>query len=202
VPEEESIKTMILGKTLYVTKRREWRAWLSKHHDTEKEIWLVYYRKDSGKPRIPYNHAVEEALCYGWIDSTLKKIDQESFAQRFSPRRPASKLSEMNKERIRRLIARKKMTAAGLSAIQHVFDPTSVKIGERSSTRLTVAPDILKALKDDAQTWKNFQRFPASYKRIRIGWIEGTRKRPGEFKKRLRYFLKMTGQNKRFGMVQ
>jgi len=116
---------MNLGKTLYVTDGREWRSWLSKHHSTEKEIWLVYYRKDSGKPRIPYNDAVEEALCYGWIDSTLKKIDQERFAHRFSPRRPTSKLSEMNKERIRRLIAKKRMTAAGLSAIQHVFAPPS-----------------------------------------------------------------------------
>ena len=107
----------------------------------------------------------------------------------------------MNKERIRRLIAKKRMTAAGLSAIQHVFAPPSERTNERTSIRLTIEPDILKALKDDAQTWKNFQRFPASYKRIRIGWIEGARKRPEEFQKRLGYFLKMT-EKKRFGMVQ
>jgi uncharacterized protein YdeI (YjbR/CyaY-like superfamily) len=186
---------MKLGKTLYVTNRRDWRAWLKRHHATEGEIWLIYYRKDTGKPRIPYDDAVEEALCYGWIDSTVKKLDENRFAQRFSPRRPTSNLSEMNKERIRRLIAQKKMTQAGLSAIRHVFAPESAK----TPTKFTIAPDIQNALRNDAQAWKNFQKFPASYKRIRIGWIEGARNRPQEFEKRLSYFLKMTHQNKRFG---
>lgn len=186
---------MKLGKTLYVTNRQDWRAWLKKHHASESEIWLIYYRKDTGKPIIPYDDAVEEALCYGWIDSTVKKLDENRFAQRFSPRRPTSNLSEMNKERIRRLIAQKKMTQAGLSAIRHVFAPESAK----TPTKFTIPPDIQKALRDDAQAWKNFQKFPASYKRVRVGWIEAARNRPQEFEKRLRYFLKMTRQNKRFG---
>jgi uncharacterized protein YdeI (YjbR/CyaY-like superfamily) len=92
---------MDIGKTLYVTDRKDWRDWLARNHMTESEIWLVYYRKLTGKPRIPYNDAVEEALCYGWIDSQQKGIDEERFAQRFSPRRPKSALSEMNRERIR-----------------------------------------------------------------------------------------------------
>ena len=70
---------MKIGKTLYVTKRTTWRAWLSKHHKTEPEIWLMYYRKATGKPRISYNDAVEEALCYGWIDSTVKSLDSKRF---------------------------------------------------------------------------------------------------------------------------
>ena len=80
----------------YAKDRRAWRAWLAKHHRAKTEVWLVYYRKDSGKPRIPYNDAVEEALCYGWIDSTLMKVDRERFAQRFSPRKAKSSLSPMN----------------------------------------------------------------------------------------------------------
>src|SRR5919106_655260 len=110
-------------KTLYTADRREWRRWLRQNHRNEPEIWLVYYRKDSGKPRISYNDAVEEALCFGWIDSVLRKIDDERFAQRFSPRRPTSALSQMNRERIRKLIGQKKMTKAGLDAIAHAFDP-------------------------------------------------------------------------------
>src|SRR2546425_13099589 len=94
---------MKLGKTYYTKNRRGWRAWLAKHHRTAPEIWLIYYKKDSGKPRIPYNDAVEEALCYGWIDSILKPVDADRYAQRFSPRRPRSRLSEMNRERVRRL---------------------------------------------------------------------------------------------------
>ena len=93
-----------LGKTFYAPNRARWRAWLAQHHRTAPEIFLVYYKKHSGKPRIPYNHAVEEALCYGWIDSILKPIDDRCYAQRFSPRRATSVLSAMNRERVRRLI--------------------------------------------------------------------------------------------------
>jgi uncharacterized protein YdeI (YjbR/CyaY-like superfamily) len=187
---------MKIGKTLYVTKRKEWHSWLAKNYDKEKEIWLIFYKKSSGKPRLPYNDAVEEALCYGWIDSIVKGIDEEKFAQRFSPRRPKSKLSEMNKERIRQLIKQNKMTPIGLAAVKHVFNDSS------ENTKLTIAPDILKALKQDKETWKNFQNFPESYKRIRIGWIEGARTRPDIFNQRLNYFLKMTAKNKKYGMVQ
>src|SRR2546422_582917 len=116
---------MNVGKTLYAKNRRQWRAWLSKHHRTAPEIWLIYYKKQSGKPRIPYNHAVEEALCYGWIDSLLKPIDAVCYAQRFSPRRPTSRLSAMNRERVRRLIASGRMTRFGLESIKHAFDHKS-----------------------------------------------------------------------------
>jgi len=186
-------RNMELGKTIYVTNRNDWRSWLAKNHAKEKEIWLVYYRKSSGKPRIAYNDAVEEALCYGWIDSILKGIDKEKFAQRFTPRRPKSALSELNKERIRRLIADKSMTSKGLNAVSHAFD---------RNQKFTMAPDILKTLKQGPEVWKNFQKFPSSYKRIRIGWIESARIRPKLFNQRLKYFLKMTGNNKKYGIVQ
>lgn len=187
---------MNLGKTLYVTDRKDWRSWLSKNHNKEKEIWLIYYRISSGKPRIPYNDAVEEALCYGWIDSTVKRIDEEKFAQRFSPRRPKSKLSEMNKERIRQLIQKKKMTSMGLSVVKHLMDISSKDL------KLIIKQDILKYLKQDKKTWENFQKFPESYKRVRIGWIESARIHPKIFNTRLRYFLKMTAKNKKYGMLQ
>jgi len=194
---------MKLGETLDVTNRKEWRAWLAKHHKTKKEIWLVYYRKASGKPRIPYNDAVEEALCYGWIDSTNKKIDAESTAQRFSPRRKGSPVSPMNKERIRRLIARKKMTKAGMASIGHELTQDLKKTSASKQLKSFQMPsDILARLEQDELVWKHFQKLPESYKRIRIGWIDGARKRPVEFEKRLRYFIKMTKANKRFGMVQ
>ncbi|MCP3686419.1 MAG: hypothetical protein GY861_27595 [bacterium] len=187
---------MDLGKTLYVTDRKKWRSWLVKNHNKEKEIWLIYYKKSSGKKRIPYNDAVEEALCYGWIDSTVKGIDEEMFAQRFTPRKPNSVLSQMNKERIRRLIKQKKMTDKGLTAVNHVFDNSSRNL------KCMIKTDILKLLKEDQKTWENFQKFPESYKRIRIEWIEGARTRPEFFNKRLKYFLKMTAKNKKYGMVQ
>ncbi len=109
---------MNIGKTLYVTNRKEWRKWFSKNYDKEKEIWLIYYKKTTGKPTISYNDAVEEALCFGWIDSIEKGIDRETFAGRFTPRKEKSNLSESNKERIKKLIKEGKMTKAGLEKIK------------------------------------------------------------------------------------
>ncbi len=183
---------MEISKTLGVKDREEWRAWLEEHHASEAEVWLVYYKKGSGKGRIPYNDAVEEALCFGWIDSTNKDMgDGERMVQRFTPRRGKSGWSPMNKERARRLIAEGRMTQAGLDAL-----------GDALEGEFTVAEDILARLKEDEGVWENYEGFPESYKRIRVGWIEGARNRPEEFEKRLRYFLKMTGKGKRFGMVQ
>ena len=105
---------MKIGKTLYLKNRKEWRRWLEKSHQKEPEIWLICYKKHTGKTSIPYNDAVEEALCYGWIDSNEKGIDREKYAQRFSPRKPKSNWSVVNKERVRRLIKLGKMTPAGL----------------------------------------------------------------------------------------
>lgn len=187
---------MDIGTKLYLTDRKKWRAWLAENHDKLQDIWLVFFRKASGKPRLPYNDAVEEALCFGWIDSIVKSIDDESFTQRFSRRRPRSNLSEMNKERIRRLIESDKMTDAGLEAVKHAYDPNEVV------EPVIVAPDILDALKREKATWDNFRNFPEPYKRIRIGFIEGARTRPEIFEKRLNYFVKMTSKNKKFGMVQ
>lgn len=189
---------MEIEKTLYVTDRAAWRAWLAEHHAQETEVWLVYFRKATGKPRIPYNDAVEEALCYGWIDSIVKTLDEERFAQRFSVRKKTSGLSQMNKERVRMLITQKKMTQVGLDAIAHVFDPD-----KDQEEDFVIPPDILQPLQADPQAWANFQQFPDSYKRIRIAYIK-SRKRHGQerFEKALQHFINMTSKNKRIGFVK
>ncbi len=179
-------------KTFYPKTRAAWRAWLRAHHRTASEIWVVYPRKATGKPRISYNDAVEEALCFGWIDGKQRSIDDERFAQRFTPRRSGSSWSEMNKQRLAALIASNKMTKAGLAAAE------GVKLG----ARLKVAPDIREALNEDDVTRRNFAKLPSSYKRVRIAYIESARSRPDEFGKRLRHFVKMTTQGKTFGYVK
>ncbi len=189
---------MQIGETLYVTNRREWRSWLAKNFDKKREIWLIYYRKETGKPRISYNDAVEEALCFGWIDSTQKKVDDERFAQRFSVRNNNSELSQANKERIIKLIAQKKMTTAGLAAVAHVFQPEA-----KSNDEFTISPDILTPLKANEEAWKNLQKLPETYKRIRIAYIESQRRHGREmFEKSLRHFIDMTAKNKRFGFIR
>ena len=107
---------------LYVTTRDEWRAWLAEHHDTEREVWLVSYKKHTGRPQIPYDDAVEEALCFGWIDSLVKTIDDERFAQKFSPRKGKSNWSESNKRRVRKLVREGRMTEAGLATAKGILE--------------------------------------------------------------------------------
>jgi uncharacterized protein YdeI (YjbR/CyaY-like superfamily) len=182
---------MEIGKTFYPRTREEWRRWLAENHAGEREVWLIAYVKGSGQPSLPYNDAVEEALCFGWIDSTRKTLTADSRGQRFTPRRKGAPWSEMNKERVRRLHAQGLMTEAGLAAGVDFLDEV-----------FEVPGDLLAALQEDPEVWAHFETFPESYVRIRIGWIEGARGRPEEFEKRLRYFLKMTKQGKRFGMVQ
>ncbi|MEW6029736.1 MAG: YdeI/OmpD-associated family protein [Chloroflexota bacterium] len=179
---------MDITQTLYVTDRKAWRAWLKKHYRTEKEIWLVYPNKATGKPRILYNDAVEEALCFGWIDSLIKKLDADHAVQRFSPRKPNSKYSQANIERLRALVAQKK-----------VVKEVAETLGDVLNQKFVVPPDIMKTIKANKQAWKNFQTFSDSYIRIRIAFIEGARKHPEVFQTRLRYFIKMTEKNKIFG---
>jgi uncharacterized protein YdeI (YjbR/CyaY-like superfamily) len=177
-------------QTFYSADRRAWRRWLRSNHKTKKEIWLVYCRKSSGKPRIAYNDAVEEALCFGWIDSTVRKLDDLRFAQKFSPRKPKSTYSEANKERLRKLVAEGK-----------VAKEVVVTLGGALTEEAVTPADILKAIKANKKAWENFQRFSDGYRRIRIAFIEGARRRPAEFRKRLNYFIRMTETNRQFGFA-
>jgi uncharacterized protein YdeI (YjbR/CyaY-like superfamily) len=179
---------MEITKTLYLTDREDWRNWLKEHHKTEKEIWLIYYRKQSGKPRIPYNDAVEEALCFGWIDSIIKKLDEESTAQRFTPRRPKSGYSQTNKERLKKLIRQGKVIPEVLASLKDV-----------DLEKFEYPADIMADLRANEKAWENFQKYSESYKRIRIAYIDGARKRPEVFEKRLKNFLSKTEQDKQFG---
>jgi uncharacterized protein YdeI (YjbR/CyaY-like superfamily) len=108
---------MEIGETLYVTTRPEFRAWLEANAASRTEIWLVQYKKATGKPSLPYVEAVEEAICFGWIDGFEKGMDAERYATRFTPRRPKSDWTETNKDRARRLIAEGRMTGSGLAAL-------------------------------------------------------------------------------------
>jgi len=179
---------MEITKTLFVTNPRDWRDWLKKNYRTEKEIWLIYPKKATGKPRIAYNDAVEEALCFGWIDSIVKKLDEAHTAQRFSPRKPKARYSQANTERLRTLMAQKKVISEVVETLGDVLDE-----------KFRFPPDIIRTIKAHKVAWKNFQAFSDSYKRIRIAFIDGARNRPDEFKKRLRHFIEMTEKNKMFG---
>ena len=188
---ERVLEKMEITQKLEVAERAEWRQWLIDHHATASEIWLVSYDTASGRPRIPYLDTVEEALCFGWIDGIAKRLDAQRTAQRFTPRRPKSNWTELNKERARRLIANGLMTEAG-----------QAKLPDRSPEAFRISADIVAALQADPLVWENFQRFPALYQRIRISYIEETRKQPQVFQQRLDNFLYKTRQNKMFGGME
>ena len=173
---------------LYVPSRAKWRAWLKKHHRSETEVWLIFPKAGSGKPRVSYNDAVEEALCFGWIDSTVRGVDEDSFAQRFSVRRRGSKYSQANIERLRFLVREGK-----------VAEDIRTTLPDLAPRRLSIPKDIADAIEANPEAWKNFRALSEPYVRIRIAYIEGARKRPAEFRKRLAHFIRMTEQNKRIG---
>lgn len=179
---------MEITRTLYAADREAWRAWLAENYRTEKEVWLVYPRKATGRPRIPYNDAVEEALCFGWIDSTQKTLDEDHTAQRYTPRRPGVPYSQPNQERLRRMIAQGK-----------VLPEVRESIGDLLDQPFHTPPDILDALRSNPRAWENWRRWPEPYQRIRVAYVEDKRDDPEEFQKRLRNLIDKSERGKQFG---
>jgi uncharacterized protein YdeI (YjbR/CyaY-like superfamily) len=166
---------MAIRRTLYVTSREEWRAWLAKHHRSETEVWLIYYKKQSGQPRIPYDHAVEEALCFGWIDSIVKTIDEEKFTQKFTPRRDWTRWSAVNKRRLRTLIREGRMTEAGLAKIDLGMLGEEAP-AKQSKDDVDVHRFVKRALKANAKAWENFRKLAPSHREGFVRWIMDAKK--------------------------
>ncbi len=172
-------------KTLYVTNRKEWREWLRQNFEKAKDIWLVYPNKSTGKSKILYNDAVEEALCFGWIDSTVKSLDSETAIQRFCPRRLKSTFSQPNKERIKWLAGRNMLHPSVEEKVRDIIQEQYI-----------FPEDILAILKKDKTVWKNFRKFSEPYRRIRIAYIDNSRNNREAFEKRLAFFINKTKENK------
>lgn len=173
------------NKIKYFGNRKDWRKWLTDNFEMANEIWFVFPNKSSDKKSIAYNDAVEEALCFEWIDSTIKPLDADHRIQRFTPRKPKSTYSQANKERLKWLLENKMIYPKLEDKIRNVLSETFI-----------FPNDIIERLKEDKTVWKNYQHFSDTYKRIRIAYIEAARKRPEEFEKRLNNFINKTKENK------
>ncbi|MBU7014987.1 MAG: YdeI/OmpD-associated family protein [Theionarchaea archaeon] len=180
---------------LYVSNRSQWRTWLEENHNRQNEIWLLFYKKRTGKPTIPYNDAVEEAICFGWIDSTIKSIDDEKFARKFTPRRDASKWSPSNITRIRKMIDQGKMTDAGLQKI----DESILEGRSEPEKEFLVPPYIEETLKTNPTAWNNFVALAPGYKRQYLGWVASA-KREETQKRRLKELITILEKNEKLGM--
>lgn len=180
-----AIKEISEISTKYFIDRKEWRKWLENNFETKGDIWLEYPLKKTGRERILYNDAVEEALCFGWIDSTVKSLNEETTIQRFCKRRKNSSFSQPNKERLKWLFENNMFH----DSIRH-------EVLEIIEQEFIFPEDIIKQLKSDKTVWENYQFFSEPYKRIRVAYIDSARKRSDEFDKRLNNFIGKTKENK------
>lgn len=172
---------MEVKETFHPKSRADWRDWLSENFLQNKEIWLVFPRDQSV---MNYNDMAEEALCFGWIDSTQKKLDEHFTALRFSPRRKNTTHSQLNVERLRLLLE------IGLIHPSVLLDAKSIV-----EQKFIFPPDIMEEIRSNPEVWANFQAMPDGYKRMRIASIENARDNSELFRKRLDKFILKTRQN-------
>ena len=164
-----------MANTIHPKSRAEWRAWLKSHMNQTEGVWLISFKKATGKDRFEYAEAVEEALCFGWVDSKPRKLDEERSMLYFAPRKPRTGWSKPNKERVARLIAAGKMTPAGLAKIEAAKQDGSWHKLDGVEA-LEVPPDLLQALAKHANAQANWDAFPRSVKRGILEWIINAKK--------------------------
>jgi uncharacterized protein YdeI (YjbR/CyaY-like superfamily) len=161
-------------KTFYAKNRKAWRSWLQKNAASEKSVWLIIYKKDAATKSINYVEAVEEALCFGWIDSKANKRDEESYYQFFAKRNPLSNWSKINKDRVEKLIKDGLMTPAGIAVIEQAQENGRWSALD-SVESLELPTDLQTALSNDSKAAVHFEAFPRSVKKVILEWIQNAR---------------------------
>ena len=187
-------------KTVDVKDRTEWRSWLATNHDKETEIWLVYYKKVSGKPSIEYEDSVEEALCYGWVDSIIKKLDEERYVRKFTPRKETSKWSPSNIRRVEKMIKAGLMTEHGLNLVQagkssgEWDQPT-----QKPLLKFEMPEEFANALKENPEAKQTFETLAPTYQKQYLGWIL-TAKRAETRERRIKESIHLLTEGKKLGL--
>ncbi len=181
--------------TFHATDVKAWRAWLQANSETTKSLWLIIYHKDSGINSVYYDEAVDEALCFGWVDSKPNKRDQESYFQFFSKRNPKSNWSRVNKEKVARLQAEHRMAAPGLEMVR-IAQENGTWDALNDVENLVLPPDLEAALRTHPPAPKNFEAFPRSVKRGILEWVFNA-KRPETRAKRILETATLAARNER-----
>ena len=151
------------------------RAWLKKHHQTADELWVGFYRKESGKPSITWSESVDEALCFGWIDGIRKKVSDEAYTNRFTPRRPGSNWSAINIAKVELLTKQKRMAAAGVAAFAKRSEAKSRIYTYEQKDVITFEKAFEKAFKANKAAWAFFQAQPPYYRKLMTRWVSGAK---------------------------
>lgn len=183
-------------KTLHLTSPARWRAWLAAHHQKEREVWLVFFKKHSGRPAIAYEDAVCEALCFGWIDSLIKRIDDDRYARKFTPRVDNDRWSALNKARVARLVKEGRMTPAGRAKARGLKSKPTAAPPPKD---ITPPPELLAALRQQPAASANFQALPPSHRWRYLAWITSA-KREETRRKRIAEAVRLLARNERLGL--
>jgi uncharacterized protein YdeI (YjbR/CyaY-like superfamily) len=179
--------------------RNDWRKWLEINHSKEDGLWLIHYKKKSNKKSVRHPDAVEEALCFGWIDSKLKRIDDERYILRYTPRKPKSVWSKINKDAAEKMIKLGKMTDAGLEKINIAKKQGLWDTAYTNLKRDRLPSDLKKALFKNKTAWNNFNNFANSYRNMYIGWVNGAKTDITRIK-RIKEVVKRSSENKKPGI--
>lgn len=181
-------------ESIYASDRKTWREWLANNHLTERGIWLIYYKVKSGKPSVKYSEAVKEALCFGWIDSKVKSLDGDRYQQIFTPRKPKSVWSKLNKQYIEELIEQGLMTTVGLEKIEAAKQDGSWYSLDAIEA-LIIPPDLKQALEVNQTAKLNFEAFSNSLKKNILFWVDSA-KRPETRLKRIEQTIMEAAHNR------
>ena len=184
---------------LFCESAKEWRAWLKENHAKSDEIWLVFFKKGMGDQTLTFDDALDEGLCFGWIDSLIKKLDEKRYAQRFTPRKPVSKWSPSNKARIERLMEERRMTKAGMALVDAAKANGCWDKPDRPPEVTEVPAELQALLARNAAARGNFQKLPPSHRRQYIMWI-ATAKRPETRQKRAAEAAGLLEKNEKLGL--
>lgn len=188
-----------LKPTFTPSSRKAWRDWLARNHAKRVEIWLVYYKQQTGRRTLSYSDSLEVALCYGWIDGLIRKIDDDKYARRFTPRKATSKWSPTNLRLAEKLIKSREMTTVGLKVYeQRIANDTKViEFAENDAPALP--PAMENELKKHKRAWDYFQSLAPSHKKQYIGWLASA-KREETQKKRLEEAIKLLTEKQKLGL--
>ena len=187
-------------KTLELKDRAAWRDWLADNHDRETEIWLIYFKKETGIPSIEYADSLDEALCYGWVDSLIKKIDEQRYARKFTPRKDDSKWSLVNKTRVEQLIQDGRMTEHGLKKVEAARQSGSWDSPvQKPKLDFKMPAEFAEALKDNPRAEAAFKGLAASHQKQYLAWII-TAKRPETRQKRIAESIQLLKDGKKLGL--
>ena len=179
--------------SLDVRSGQQWRTWLREHHAASPGVWLVFHKDHTGVKSLPYEEAVRQALCFGWIDSLIKRLDGDRYARKFTPRQPTSKWSDINQKRWAELQEKGLLAAPGVAAA-----PTGVTYAPRPAIPELPAY-VAKALKASPQAWRVFRELAPTYRRHFVAWIH-TAKRPATRENRIRESIALLTAGKKLGL--